>query len=157
MACTATVALLVHLGSRKLTPRHISKLPNRCSSRGPSPHTQLPHAHPVSPNSGTQQLLFFFLFALRLFHAYALVAPELECSCLSPGNDVSPRPHLPPSVYLRPHTCCLHPQANAMSSYIDWSKTTKSKDYRGSSSFATFLIIGRMSPCHSIACAYWWL
>lgn len=29
-----------------------------------------------------------------------------------------------------------------MSSYIDWSKTTKSKDYRGASSFATFLIIG---------------
>ncbi|KAH7328691.1 Shr3 amino acid permease chaperone [Stachybotrys elegans] len=29
-----------------------------------------------------------------------------------------------------------------MSSYIDWSKTSKSKDYRGSSSFATFMIIG---------------
>lgn len=33
--------------------------------------------------------------------------------------------------------------ARAMSSFIDWSKTTKSKDYKGSSSFATFLIIGR--------------
>ncbi|CAM1506749.1 Fc.00g063900.m01.CDS01 [Cosmosporella sp. VM-42] len=29
-----------------------------------------------------------------------------------------------------------------MSGFIDWSKTTKSKDYRGSSSFATFMIIG---------------
>ncbi|KAJ4296039.1 Protein csh3 [Collariella sp. IMI 366227] len=26
--------------------------------------------------------------------------------------------------------------------WVDWSKTTRSKDYRGSSSFATFLIIG---------------
>lgn len=38
-----------------------------------------------------------------------------------------------------------------MSSYIDWSKTTKSKDYRGASSFATFLIIGRMPPYFSYA------
>ncbi|KAK5990854.1 Secretory component SHR3-like protein [Cladobotryum mycophilum] len=29
-----------------------------------------------------------------------------------------------------------------MSSFIDWSKTTKSRDYHGSSSFATFMIIG---------------
>ncbi|KAF7547952.1 hypothetical protein G7046_g8842 [Stylonectria norvegica] len=29
-----------------------------------------------------------------------------------------------------------------MSGYIDWSKTAKSKDYHGSSSFATFMIIG---------------
>ncbi|KJZ73523.1 hypothetical protein HIM_07079 [Hirsutella minnesotensis 3608] len=29
-----------------------------------------------------------------------------------------------------------------MGSYIDYSKTTKSKDYRGSGSFATFMIIG---------------
>ncbi|KFA71324.1 hypothetical protein S40288_09416 [Stachybotrys chartarum IBT 40288] len=29
-----------------------------------------------------------------------------------------------------------------MSSYIDWTKTSKSNDYRGSSSFATFMIIG---------------
>jgi len=29
-----------------------------------------------------------------------------------------------------------------MNSLIDWSKTTKSKDYRGSGSFATFMIIG---------------
>lgn len=27
--------------------------------------------------------------------------------------------------------------------WVDWSKTTRSKDYRGSSSFATFMIIGR--------------
>lgn len=27
--------------------------------------------------------------------------------------------------------------------WVDWSKTTRSKDYRGSGSFATFLIIGR--------------
>lgn len=32
-----------------------------------------------------------------------------------------------------------------MAGYIDYSKTTKSKDYRGSSSFATFMIIGRTS------------
>ena len=30
-----------------------------------------------------------------------------------------------------------------MAQWVDWSKTTKSKDYRGSGSFATFLIIGR--------------
>jgi len=30
-----------------------------------------------------------------------------------------------------------------MAKWVDWSKTTKSKDYRGSGSFATFLIIGR--------------
>lgn len=29
-----------------------------------------------------------------------------------------------------------------MSSYIDWSKTTKSSNYHGSTSFATFMIIG---------------
>ena len=29
------------------------------------------------------------------------------------------------------------------SSYIDWSKTTKSGNYHGSTSFATFMIIGR--------------
>ncbi|KAB5580684.1 ER membrane protein SH3 [Coniochaeta sp. 2T2.1] len=29
-----------------------------------------------------------------------------------------------------------------MAVWVDWSKTTKSKDYRGSGSFATFLIIG---------------
>lgn len=29
-----------------------------------------------------------------------------------------------------------------MTKWVDWSKTTKSKDYRGSGSFATFLIIG---------------
>jgi hypothetical protein len=29
-----------------------------------------------------------------------------------------------------------------MASYIDWSKSTKSKDYAGSGSFATFMIIG---------------
>lgn len=29
------------------------------------------------------------------------------------------------------------------SKWVDWSKTTRSKDYRGSGSFATFLIIGR--------------
>lgn len=33
--------------------------------------------------------------------------------------------------------------AAAMGSYIDRSKTTRSKDYRGSGSFATFMIIGR--------------
>lgn len=33
-----------------------------------------------------------------------------------------------------------------MGSYIDRSKTTRSKDYRGSGSFATFMIIGRMFP-----------
>jgi hypothetical protein len=27
--------------------------------------------------------------------------------------------------------------------WIDWSKTTQSKNYRGSGSFATFMIIGR--------------
>ena len=27
--------------------------------------------------------------------------------------------------------------------WIDWSKTTRSKDYRGSGSFSTFMIIGR--------------
>ena len=30
--------------------------------------------------------------------------------------------------------------------WVDWSKTTRSKDYRGSGSFATFLIIGRKLP-----------
>ena len=34
-----------------------------------------------------------------------------------------------------------------MAGYIDYSKTTKSKDYRGSGSFASFMIIGRTSPC----------
>lgn len=36
-----------------------------------------------------------------------------------------------------------------MGSFIDWSKTTKSKDYRGSGSFATFMIIGRLSSLSS--------
>ena len=30
-----------------------------------------------------------------------------------------------------------------MSGFIDWNKTTRSKDYRGSTSFATFMIIAR--------------
>jgi hypothetical protein len=30
-----------------------------------------------------------------------------------------------------------------MAGFIDYNKTTKSKDYRGSGSFATFMIIGR--------------
>lgn len=30
-----------------------------------------------------------------------------------------------------------------MNTYIDWSKSTKSKDYRGSGSFSTLLIVGR--------------
>lgn len=34
-----------------------------------------------------------------------------------------------------------------MTKWVDWSKTTRSNDYRGSGSFATFLIIGRkLSP-----------
>lgn len=40
-----------------------------------------------------------------------------------------------------------------MSSYVDWSKTTKSKDYRGSNSFATFMIIGRTSAASPRAVA----
>ncbi|KAK4128833.1 Shr3 amino acid permease chaperone [Parathielavia appendiculata] len=31
--------------------------------------------------------------------------------------------------------------------WVDWSKTTRSKDYRGSGSFATFLIIGPVCFC----------
>ncbi|KAG8427077.1 Protein csh3 [Metarhizium acridum] len=48
-----------------------------------------------------------------------------------------------------------------MGSYIDWSKTTKSSNYRGSGSFSTFMIIGRMlvyeritaQPKYSWACS----
>ena len=29
------------------------------------------------------------------------------------------------------------------SKWVDWNKNTQSKDYRGTGSFATFLIIGR--------------
>jgi hypothetical protein len=31
-----------------------------------------------------------------------------------------------------------------MDKWVDWTKTTRSKNYRGSNSFATFMIIGRM-------------
>jgi hypothetical protein len=32
----------------------------------------------------------------------------------------------------------------SMDKWVDWTKTTRSKNYRGSNSFATFMIIGRM-------------
>ena len=36
--------------------------------------------------------------------------------------------------------------------WVDWDKTTRSKDYRGSGSFATFLIIGRkLTPSPSLS------
>lgn len=63
VACTATVALLVQLGSRTLTCRPISKFPNkRTSQRTFSPHSAPPRTA-SKLNSGTRQLLFFFLFA----------------------------------------------------------------------------------------------
>jgi hypothetical protein len=57
------------------------------------------------------------------------------------------RPHLnppePPSPTLAPAACPQHHTVKMPTQWVDWSKTTHSKDYRGSGSFATFLIIGR--------------
>jgi hypothetical protein len=56
---------------------------------------------------------------------------------LSLSSQEPPPPTLAPAARPQHHTVKMPTQ------WVDWSKTTHSKDYRGSGSFATFLIIGR--------------
>ena len=76
-------------------------------------------------------------------HSSGASTPRFKVRISTPAA----RPHLSPSITttptLAPAACPQHHTVKMPTQWVDWSKTTHSKDYRGSGSFATFLIIGR--------------
>lgn len=75
---------------------------------------------------------------LRLLQLCALILTFLSQHHRKYTTSATPNPPLIHPPEEPPPTAATMP-----TQWVDWSKTTRSKDYRGSGSFATFLIIGR--------------
>lgn len=121
-------------------------------SAGAGPKRDVPIPIPILPPC-TLHLAHSLLFTLLLtivsnFRKLGFSVSESRRAHLDSKSTDTPH-----SCDEFPHHCCRRqntshshqlttPSAN-MNSFIDWSKTTKSKNYYGSGSFPTFMIIGR--------------